>query len=44
MEPRFRKILFGVLDEAQALRIQNALAPLTYAIPEQPGMPLPMAA
>ncbi len=44
MEPRFRKILFGVLDEGQALRLQNALAPLTYAIPEQAGMPLPMAA
>ncbi len=41
MEPRFQKALFGLLDEKQSQRIQNALAPLTYAVPEQPeAMPL----
>jgi hypothetical protein len=44
MEPRFQKVLFGLLDEPMAVRIKNALAPLTYAIPEQPEMPLPLAA
>ena len=44
MEPRFQKVLFGLLDEALAVRIKNALAPLTYAIPEQPETPLPLAA
>lgn len=44
MEPRFTKVLFGLVDETQAARIQAALAPLTYAVPAQPSMPLPMAA
>ena len=44
MEPRFQKVLFGLLDEEQATRIQEALAPLTYAVPQQPEVPLPMAA
>ncbi|HWP11463.1 MAG TPA: hypothetical protein VNN06_06555 [Ramlibacter sp.] len=44
MEPRFQKVLFGLIDETQAVRVKNALAPLTYAIPEQPEMPLPLAA
>lgn len=44
MEPRFRKVLFGLVDQAQAERIQQALAPLTYAVPRQPEMPLPLAA
>jgi hypothetical protein len=44
MEPRFQKVLFGLVDEAQAGRIQAALAPLTYAMPVTPGIPLPMAA
>ena len=44
MEPRFQKVLFGLIDESQAVRIKNALAPLTYAIPEQPEQPLPLAA
>jgi hypothetical protein len=44
MEPRFQKVLFGLLDENQAVRIKNALAPLTYAIPDQPEQPLPLAA
>jgi hypothetical protein len=44
MEPRFQKLLFSLLDEEQTARIQNALAPLTYAVPQQPEVPLPMAA
>jgi hypothetical protein len=44
MEPRFRKILFATIDEKDATKIQNALAPLTYALPEEPAMELPMAA
>jgi hypothetical protein len=44
MEPRFQKVLFALVDQAQAARIQQALAPLTYAVPQQPERPLPMAA
>jgi hypothetical protein len=44
MEPRFQKVLFALVDEEQAARIQNALAPLTYAVPQQAEMLLPMAA
>jgi hypothetical protein len=44
MEPRFQKTLFSLLNEAQAARIQQALAPLTYAVPQQPEVALPMAA
>ncbi len=44
MEPRFQSVLFGMLDEAQALRLHAALAPLAYAVPVQPEMPMPMAA
>jgi hypothetical protein len=44
MEPRFQKTLFGLLDPAQTARIQQALAPLTYAVPQQPEVALPMAA
>jgi hypothetical protein len=44
MEPRFQKVLFSLVDDAQAVRIQTALGPLTYAVPAQPAMPLPMAA
>ena len=44
MEPRFQKVLFALVDEAQGARIQAALAPLSYAVPQQPAMPLPMAA
>jgi hypothetical protein len=43
MEPRFQKVLFGLLDDAQKQRVQAALAPLAYAVPEAPE-PLPMAA
>ena len=44
MEPRFQKVLFGLIDEQMATKVKNALAPLTYAIPDQPEMPLPLAA
>jgi hypothetical protein len=44
MEPRFRKDLFALLDDEQAARIQDALAPLSYAVPRHPEMPLPLAA
>ncbi|HEY0856844.1 MAG TPA: hypothetical protein VGE16_07295 [Albitalea sp.] len=43
-EPRFQKVLFSLVDDAQGARIQQALAPLAYAVPAQPRMPLPMAA
>ena len=33
MEPRFQKILRGLISEAQMTRILTALAPLTYAVP-----------
>ncbi|OUL98599.1 hypothetical protein [Variovorax sp. JS1663] len=38
MEPRFRKILFSCLDDAQAVRIRNAMAPLAYAVPRLGGL------
>lgn len=44
MEPRFQRVLFSLLDDAQAGRIHNALAALTYAVPESPEVPLPLAA
>jgi hypothetical protein len=44
MEPRFQKVLFSLLDDDQAARIHKALAPLTYAVPQQPEVALPMAA
>ena len=34
MEPRFQKVLFGMLDEKQAARVNEALKPLLYAVPE----------
>jgi hypothetical protein len=33
MEPRLRKVLFGVLDDRQAARLTDALQPLLYAMP-----------
>ena len=33
MEPRFRKVLFGTLNEPQAARVTAALQPLLYAVP-----------
>jgi hypothetical protein len=44
MEPRFQKVLFGLIDEEQGMRIQNALAPLTYALPDQADTSMPLAA
>jgi hypothetical protein len=44
MEPRFQKVLFALVDQAQAERIHLALAPLTHAVPLQPEVGLPMAA
>jgi hypothetical protein len=44
MEPRFQKTLFSLVDAAQAERIHEALAPLTYAVPQRPEVALPMAA
>ena len=44
MEPRFQKVLFGLLDDEQAARIHGALAPLMYAVPALPEVPMPMAA
>jgi len=35
-EPRFRKVLFSLVNEPQAVRIQAALAPLEYAVPNRP--------
>ena len=42
MEPRFQKVLFALVDAQQGARIQAALAPLSYAVPQ--CAPLPMAA
>jgi hypothetical protein len=44
MEPRFQKVLYALVDQAQAERIHLALAPLTHAVPLQPEVGLPMAA
>jgi hypothetical protein len=44
MEPRFQKVLFGLLDERQGGRVKAALAPLAYAVPQRPEVALPMAA
>lgn len=44
MEPRFHNILFAMVNEAQGERIQQALAPLAYAVPDAPKVALPMAA
>jgi hypothetical protein len=44
MEPRFQAALFGCLDDAQKARVQQALAPLFYAVPNAAADALPMAA
>lgn len=44
MEPRFQKILFSLINGEQAARVQDALTPLSYAVPAQPEMALPMVA
>jgi hypothetical protein len=43
-ETRFQKLLFSLLDESQIARIGNALAPLTYAVPQRPEDAMKMAA
>ncbi|MBE7369844.1 diiron oxygenase [Ramlibacter pallidus] len=35
-EPRFQKVLFGVVGEANAARLAEALGPLSYAAPAHP--------
>jgi hypothetical protein len=40
LEPRFRKVLFGLLSGGQAQRVQKALEPLAYAVPDRFDMPL----
>jgi len=37
-------VLFPMLDDAQGARIQNALAPLSYAVPQRSEARMPMAA
>jgi hypothetical protein len=44
MEARFQKVLLALVDAQQGARIQAALAPLMHAVPQQPEVPLPMAA
>ncbi|HKQ26206.1 MAG TPA: hypothetical protein VJT81_17290 [Burkholderiales bacterium] len=41
-EPRFQKILRGLISDAQMTRIQAALAPLTYAVPARVEAPMEM--
>jgi hypothetical protein len=43
-EPRFQKVLFPMLTQAQGQRIQNALAQLTYAVPAPAEVAMPLAA
>lgn len=38
LEPRFQQVLSELVSEAQARRIQEALAPLLYAMPASPGL------
>ncbi|MEO6743170.1 MAG: hypothetical protein ABIS28_04340 [Caldimonas sp.] len=40
LEPRFQKVLAAMVTSAQMLRIQDALAPLTYAVPNPPAQPM----
>ncbi|HEY3635520.1 MAG TPA: hypothetical protein VGK95_10755 [Caldimonas sp.] len=43
-EPRFQALLSALVTGAQLRRVQQALAPLAYAMPSQPSATLPMAA
>ena len=43
LEPRFQKLLASMVSSEQMQRIQDALAPLTYAVPMDPA-PQPLAA
>jgi hypothetical protein len=38
MEPRFQKVLFALVDAEQGARIQAALAPLSFAVPQPASM------
>lgn len=40
MEPRFCQVLFSLLDDEQARRVQLALEPLAYARPLYPDLPM----
>lgn len=44
LAPRFGRLLFSRLNEAQAIRIRNAMAPLGYAVPRPLGAAGVMAA
>jgi hypothetical protein len=44
LEPRFQKQLAGLTNAAQLQRVQEALAPLSYAVPANPALPFPLAA
>jgi hypothetical protein len=44
IEPRFQKILSGMLNAPQAARIEQALEPLTSPVPSAPKLASPMAA
>ena len=37
-DPRFQKVLSGLITEAQMQRIQQALTPLMHAVPAQPQL------
>lgn len=43
MEPRFQKVLGGLINDAQMQRIQGALAPLLYAVQKKADAPAAMA-
>ena len=43
LEPRFQKLLVSMVTSEQMQRIQSALAPLTYAVPNRPAVQ-PLAA
>ena len=43
-EPRFQALLSSLVTATQMSRIQNALAPLAYAMPAAPSISVPMAA
>ena len=42
MEPRFQKILRGLISDAQMTRIEAAIAPLAYAVPAKAEAPMEM--
>ncbi|MBG9390520.1 hypothetical protein [Caenimonas aquaedulcis] len=44
MEPRFQRVLFALLDDAQGARLHAALAPFMSCVPAAPEMALPLAA